>query len=460
MQGKNQTCAAWCFFCEKIELIWTKQWGEKMNKVVALAKPFRYVVYKHRTATTEGRDMEVYLIVLTQSERCGIFRFTGLEFFAGPYRTKPVNYVPKEQELHYICKALNYIMFDCWAKYRVTRVTEITQSMIFEFFDAYRTSPKDRCGESYRGQQSIDKCVSAVSYFFANMSKAVGVSCAVRPEDLLRRTFFKHGKSGRKEYECYFPAWKGTAEHGAEKKLLRDIPESVMQELLIQAKIHDPMLYFALVCGITAGTRASETMNLRRTDSPLSMVPGIKLRLRGSAVEEVRLDLTREFMLRSDGVIVGRIKKERVVDIYKPFIPEFIEAYHFHMGLIRAAPYEKDYAPMFLIQNGKAMTGDTFRKRFQILTSKYLRPALLKSDLPEHQAYGMMLQSHNLSPHALRHYFTVRLVLAGLGVPELMYYRGDKSNESALTYLQNKGEIMRKLEETHSKAIESLLKNT
>ena len=65
VQGKNQTCAAWCFFCEKIELIWTKQWGEKMNKVVALAKPFRYVVYKHRTATTEGRDMEVYLIVLT-----------------------------------------------------------------------------------------------------------------------------------------------------------------------------------------------------------------------------------------------------------------------------------------------------------------------------------------------------------------------------------------------------------
>ena len=71
----------------------------------------------------------------------------------------------------------------------------------------------------------------------------------------------------------------------------------------------------------------------------------------------------------------------------------------------------------------------------------------------------MLLQNYNLAPHALRHYFTVRLVLCGLDEAQLMYYRGDTSRDSALTYLRNKGEIMRKLEETYAKAIENLAKS-
>lgn len=187
-----------------------------------------------------------------------------------------------------------------------------------------------------------------------------------------------------------------------------------MRELLRQAKIHDPMLYFAIVCGITAGTRPGETMNLRRTDSPLSLEPGIKLRWMGTAVEEVCLDLTREFRLRSDGVSVGRIKKERSVSIYRPFIAEFMDAYRFHMSLISSTPYEKEYAPIFLTRNGKAMGEDTYRKRFQRLVSKYLRPTLLQSDAPEQQAYGMLLQNYNLAPPCAAALFYSRLVLCGL----------------------------------------------
>ena len=430
-----------------------------MDKVFSLAKPYRYTVYKYQTATTEGKGMEVYLIVLVQNDCCGIVDFTGYEFFAGKFKSKPVNYVPQKHELHYICQALNYIMFQNWAKYRVTKLTDIKQSMIFDFFVNYYTTPKDKCGEAYRSQQSIDKCVAAVSHFFANVATTVGSSCAVQPNDLLWRTYYKRGKESRREYEDYLPCWRASAEHSVDQSLLRDIPESVMQELLRQAKIHDPMLYFAIVCGITAGTRPGETMNLRRTDSPLSLEPGIKLRWMGTAVEEVRLDLTREFRLRSDEVSIGRIKKERSVNIYKPFIAEFMDAYRFHLGLIANFPYEKEYAPIFLTRNGKAMSEDTYRKRFQRLVSKYLRPTLLQSDAPEQQAYGMLLQNYNLAPHALRHYFTVRLVLCGLDEAQLMYYRGDTSRDSALTYLRNKGEIMRKLEETHAKAMKNLAKS-
>ena len=47
----------------------------------------------------------------------------------------------------------------------------------------------------------------------------------------------------------------------------------------------------------------------------------------------------------------------------------------------------------------------------------------------------------NISPHIFRHWFSVKLTLFGEDVAGLMYWRGDKSPESALTYLQNKGEL-------------------
>ena len=39
---------------------------------------------------------------------------------------------------------------------------------------------------------------------------------------------------------------------------------------------------------------------------------------------------------------------------------------------------------------------------------------------------------------------------------QIQYYRGDKSPESALTYLSNKGELMRQVEAVHGKAIDYL----
>ena len=53
-----------------------------------------------------------------------------------------------------------------------------------------------------------------------------------------------------------------------------------------------------------------------------------------------------------------------------------------------------------------------------------------------------MLMKDRLSPHALRHYFSVALVLAGENATQLQYYRGDNSPESAYVYLANKSELI------------------
>ena len=69
-------------------------------------------------------------------------------------------------------------------------------------------------------------------------------------------------------------------------------------------------------------------------------------------------------------------------------------------------------------------------------------PILLASNDPELVLYGQTLMEHNLSPHVFRHWYTVQLVLSGVNNPGvLMAYRGDTSPESALTYINSKGEL-------------------
>ena len=102
------------------------------------------------------------------------------------------------------------------------------------------------------------------------------------------------------------------------------------------------------------------------------------------------------------------------------------------------------------------MTVKTFSARFSKLVNEQLKPRLLASEDPVLVAYGMELDELALTPHALRHYFSVRLVLENLDTAQIMFYRGDRSPTSALTYLANKGALIQRLNETHTAAINML----
>ena len=56
-----------------------------------------------------------------------------------------------------------------------------------------------------------------------------------------------------------------------------------------------------------------------------------------------------------------------------------------------------------------------------------------------------MLCEHRLTPHCLRHWFTVQLVLRGENIAGIQYWRGDRNPQSAFEYLQNKGDLVREL---------------
>ena len=114
---------------------------------------------------------------------------------------------------------------------------------------------------------------------------------------------------------------------------------------------------------------------------------------------------------------------------------------------------------MFINNRGMAMTYDDYRNRFICLVDKRFRPVLLESDDAECRLYGQMLYENRLGLHSLRHWFSVQLVLHGEDIAQIQYWRGDKSPESALTYLQNKGDLVKELEKANETLIEILMGN-
>ena len=107
--------------------------------------------------------------------------------------------------------------------------------------------------------------------------------------------------------------------------------------------------------------------------------------------------------------------------------------------------YEAAYGPLSIDRNHRARTYDSYYRAFTKLVREELIPACLASPNPEVVVFGKLLMEHSLSPHVFRHWYTVQLALSGVNEPnELMAFRGDRSPLSALTYLQNKGELEKK----------------
>ena len=102
------------------------------------------------------------------------------------------------------------------------------------------------------------------------------------------------------------------------------------------------------------------------------------------------------------------------------------------------------------------MTYATYRQHFQKMIKEMI-PFMLYHENMEVQEYGHLLMEYQISPHILRHWFSVRLTMFGEDAATLMYWRGDNSPESALTYLQNKSELSKRFKEVSDDSFASML---
>lgn len=408
------------------------------------ARETHFAVYQHRMINDKGILSDYRAIVI--KDQSGLIQcFTALETYSREYTGQnPKIQVRQKQELEYICRALN----DIYAHNRITHLSDITADMIFEFFDVY-------CAGADLTSRSMHNCVKHVSHFFGNLAAEFNMKFS--PEDILHVEYYRRDKASRKEYRCYIPRYI-PPDGKSNPEIPRDIPLRIAQQLIDLAYAHDPMIAFALVAQVSAGLRPAEAMNMRQHDSPVSLRRSVQISYAGNSITAIQIDLKEEYVLRADGVSVGRIKKKRVVNVYKKFLSEFATAYNEHLKILENHPVDTNYKPMFLTRDGQAMTYGAYRYRLHRLINQYLIPMLERSANPEDVILAMHLKMRCVSPHIFRHVFSVRLVLDGLDVAQVMTYRGDDSPESAITYLANKGELVKRLIETHESVISSLAK--
>lgn len=175
-------------------------------------------------------------------------------------------------------------------------------------------------------------------------------------------------------------------------------------------------------------------------DSPLGA--GIRIKEINGRLCGVTIDLRDELNLRSDLLTVGGIKKERIAKVPDIFLSAYKDAYEIYTNYMEGKPYEAEYGPFSVNKQGKAITYDSYYQKFREIIKEEMIPIYLQSNDNELVLYGQTLMEHSLSPHVFRHWYTVQLVLSGINEPGvLMHYRGDTSPESALTYINNKGEL-------------------
>ena len=401
---------------------------------------YRYGLYSHRLIAVNGEVYTRYFIVV--KNRYGLIaRFTRLHNYVGAYDGKVFAPLVSDAEakLRYVCVMLNYVLIDQYDRFRVNHVFKIGREALECFFRDYAQGTlKDG---SHRGQQSIEKCVQAVTMFYRKLRRKFGGYVLLREADLVAETTVRDRRGHPHQKKVPTFQVRGFPKHA---DAFRELPTKAFQILLNLAFRHAKDIAFAICLQAFAGLRAGEAMNVRQESSPQGN--GLIITRFESTVKKVVIDLMRELPMRSDGVLCGKIKRERMQCVYPPFLIAFTAAYGYHKDFLATQPYEKGYCPMFVNERGKAMTYDDYSRRFRKLVDDRFRAALLECDDPELRIYGQLLYENRLTTHALRHWYSVQLVLRGEDIAQVQYWRGDKNPESAFEYLQNKGDLVRELE--------------
>ena len=230
--------------------------------------------------------------------------------------------------------------------------------------------------------------------------------------------------------------------------IFRDITEDAFQIIMSVVLDRHQNIMMLVALGAFAGLRPSEACNVRREE-----YGGIKFEWEGTKIRNITIDISAELNLRSDGVPVGGIKKHREQKVYPNFINVFSEIYNEYMDFIEGRKYETDYGPLTTNNNGMAITYNAYLYEFKKVVEE-ARKLMLLSDNPRTQSYGQMLFTHSLSPHIFRHFFTMKLVQYGETVPTIMFYRGDKNPNSATTYIQNKSELLKQLNDVEDEVLD------
>ena len=396
----------------------------------------RFRVYKHILVINNNEKISRQFIVLEREY--GILQFTDFH----RYIKSPANRIRKITDDGYtrtffVVQFLNF----AFLHRGVGKLDDVTADIVKDFLINYgKCSLPDDDENTLRSESTVRRCARTIFDFIDVFSHDSKGHCRIKSDDLYRKVT-KRNKRGaacivkEPDFDIFY--------HDNSRPIYRDIPNNAFFMLISHIVTHHKELLGVVMLSSFGGLRPSEACNVRRVDSPLG--PGIIFGIVNGEVRKIEIDLRKEYTLRSDLKSVGNIKKERTQPIHINFIGPFVKLYNIYMAYLEGHKYEADYGPFSVNTRGKALTYERYRQMFHRIIKNEMIPLYLASEDPEIVLYGRILLENNLSPHVLRHWYTVQLVLSGVTNPGiLMTLRGDGNPESALTYIQNKGELEKK----------------
>lgn len=416
---------------------------------MSVLKLKRFSVYPQTITLKDGRLIERDLIVLMY----GQFIYAWTDFhkyllFAKNRSVIPISTKTGSRAFN-VTKFLNYVFFE---KYHITKLSEITVEMAERFCNAYAMCTLAGDSElTHRNQSTVTTVTNHVVDFLMELTRQN--DCMLfKKDDLVKEVNTLNKKTGRYEKRT-IPVFTIFTKSDYDHVINREIPDKAFR-IIFQTirERHTDILMLVSLCAF-AGLRPSEACNVRRVDSPLG--PGIYI---SPDEYEIVIDLRHEYNLRSDMTPVGAIKKHRKQKVYFRFLDIFREAYDFYLDYSSGRKYEKEYGALSNNSKGLAMTYNSFLGKFKTAVHDSI-PAMLASDDPLVVYYSRRLQDGAMiSPHVLRHWFTVQLVLDGVTIAELQNWRGDRSPESSLTYLRNKGDLLKEYRRINNETFDALMR--
>lgn len=411
--------------------------------------PVRFSVYNHNLIVKDNQLITRKFICLKMSD--GTQKFTIFQKYAkNPnYRIRRMN-DGDDPRCTYITQLLNYAFFFKGIK----SLNEITVDIIKEFLNDYGKCelPYDD-DNTHRNKETVERCVNIILGFMELYICDNKKCCKMKTDDLYKWVDYRdhNGKIRHKKVPVFDVVYTGVTT----REIFRDMPNKVFEIIFNHIAIHHTQILGLVFLSSFAGLRPAESCNVRRPGSIFGH--GIIFTTIDNEVTKIQIDLRKEYVLRSDRLPTGKIKKERMQTVPDIFLKAFVNSYNIYMEYLEGKPYETDYAPFTINKQGKAYTYDSFYGKFQEIIKDEIIPILLADEDAEVVLYGRMLLEHKLSPHIFRHWYTVQLVLSGISEPGvLMSHRGDSSPDSALTYIKNKSELQKQFNRVNNENFDYL----
>ena len=410
----------------------------------------KFGLHNETVITEKGDVQNIWFIALKD-------RITNVTLQLTPY-TKLIRYSDRNIDQRrsntiktwgqFVCRFLNFVLIDNYSQFKIDDIKEVSLEIGNKFLEEYA---KGNIGGEEKSIQAIKKEMHRLCKLYSYI-KSIYKKDASKIYKLKWRY---RDTQNRVHYNNHFSLNDNDNER-LKFDIFRDMPSEIFEVFLRLSKIDYPELTFAIALQAYAGLRPGEICNVRQSIDPKN--PGVTYQKIGSKINAFSINLTKKYQMRYDGTDVGGIKKRRIQKVYTPYLTKLQELYEEHLAILDNYEFDDGYYPMFINENGEAITVKSYREKIQRLANGHLKDFLAKSDNPYFRRYAQILTQKKLSPHFLRHYFTVLLVRDNLTPHEIATRRGDKNLDSSLIYCNNKEDLLRSIKELNGDIVEDILR--